>query len=351
MLKHLRFLVLSAVVIGLALPASRVFGQSVPVADEFSALHFRSIGPASMSGRVTDLAVYEPNPAIYYVGHRARRRVENHQRRRAVRRAAAGRGHMSMGAVAVSQKDPNLVWAGGGESNNRQSSSWGDGVYKSTDGGGTWRNMGLRSVAPHQPHRDRPDRPQHRVCGGDWIAVGRRRRSRRLQDDRRRRNVEAGPERTERLDRRQRPRDVEDRPPHHVCVAVSAQRSQCCFNGGGPGSAHLQVHGLRRDVDASSRPIPSGNMGRIAVDVFRGSANLVYALIEAEAGVGASAADASPDRRRAAAGARWRPGRGAAAAPIAQAGRGGGRRTRRRLAVRARTVSIDPTTAARRGGG
>ena len=67
MLKHLRFVVLSAVVIGLALPSSLVLGQSVPVADEFSALHFRSIGPASMSGRVTDLAVYEPNPAIYYV--------------------------------------------------------------------------------------------------------------------------------------------------------------------------------------------------------------------------------------------------------------------------------------------
>jgi len=67
MLKHLRFLVLSAVVVGLALPASRVLGQSVPVADEFGSLHFRSIGPATMSGRITDFAVYEANPSIYYV--------------------------------------------------------------------------------------------------------------------------------------------------------------------------------------------------------------------------------------------------------------------------------------------
>jgi photosystem II stability/assembly factor-like uncharacterized protein len=72
-------------------------------------------------------------------------------------------------------------------------------------------------------------------------------------------------------------------------------RSQCCFNGGGPGSA------LYKSTDAGETwtklsPIPSGNMGRIAVDVFRGSANLVYALIEAEPASGTSAADASPDQ-------------------------------------------------------
>ena len=54
---------------------------------------------------------------------------------------------MSMGAVAVSQRDPNVVWVGGGESNNRQSSSWGDGVYKSTDGGA--------HVAQHGPAQRR----------------------------------------------------------------------------------------------------------------------------------------------------------------------------------------------------
>src|SRR5207344_2259910 len=53
-------------------------------------------------------------------------------------------GLMSIGAVALSQSNPDLVWAGTGESNNRQSSSWGDGVYKSTDAGKTWKNMGLK---------------------------------------------------------------------------------------------------------------------------------------------------------------------------------------------------------------
>ena len=51
---------------------------------------------------------------------------------------------MSIGDVAINPTDPNVVWVGTGEANNRQSSSWGDGIYKSTDGGKTWKNMGLR---------------------------------------------------------------------------------------------------------------------------------------------------------------------------------------------------------------
>src|SRR5205085_343589 len=49
----------------------------------------------------------------------------------------------TIGAIAVAPSDPSIVWVGTGESNNRQSSSWGNGVYKSTDGGKTWQNVGL----------------------------------------------------------------------------------------------------------------------------------------------------------------------------------------------------------------
>ena len=55
-------------------------------------------------------------------------------------------GTGSVGAIAIAPTDANLVWVGTGEANNRQSSSWGDGVYKSTDGGRTWKNMGLRDT-------------------------------------------------------------------------------------------------------------------------------------------------------------------------------------------------------------
>src|SRR6476469_2786292 len=119
-------------------PASTVAGTS-----PFESLHFRPIGPASMSGRITDLAVYEPNPAIFYVGtaHGGVWKTTNAGTTFEAEFQDVSR--MSIGDVTVSQSNPDLLWVGTGESNNRQSTSWGDGVYKSTDGGKTFAHVGL----------------------------------------------------------------------------------------------------------------------------------------------------------------------------------------------------------------
>src|SRR5215204_3396160 len=114
-------------------------------ADPFPGLKFRNIGPATMGGRIDDLAVLESNPAVFYV-------------------AAATGGlwkttnngttwevlfddqddAVSIGDVAIAPNDANTVWVGSGENNNRQSSSWGNGLFKSTDGGANFKLMGLR---------------------------------------------------------------------------------------------------------------------------------------------------------------------------------------------------------------
>src|SRR6266851_4861449 len=109
----------------------------------FDSLHFRSIGPASMSGRISDIAVYEPNTAIFYVGtaHGGVWKTTNNGT--TFEAQFQDQGLMSIGDVTVSQNNPDLLWVGTGESNNRQSTSWGDGVYKSTDGGKTFAKMGL----------------------------------------------------------------------------------------------------------------------------------------------------------------------------------------------------------------
>ena len=69
MSRYLRFVLLSALLVALAFPAATLIGSQAtgPVADEFEALHFRHIGPATMSGRITDFAVLESNPAVFYV--------------------------------------------------------------------------------------------------------------------------------------------------------------------------------------------------------------------------------------------------------------------------------------------
>jgi photosystem II stability/assembly factor-like uncharacterized protein len=134
--------------LGLTLAAQSSVGVQAQKAESegvFDSLHFRSIGPASMSGRIADLAVYETDPAIYYVGtaHGGVWKTTNNGT--TFEAQFQNQGLMSVGAVAISQSNPDLVWVGTGESNNRQSTSWGDGVYKSTDGGKTYNVMGLRT--------------------------------------------------------------------------------------------------------------------------------------------------------------------------------------------------------------
>jgi len=120
-------------------------GGGLAASGPFESLHFRPIGPAGMSGRISDLAVYEPNPAIFYVGTAHGGLWKTINGGTTFEPLFQDYGLMSVGDVTVSQSNPDLVWLGSGESNNRQSTSWGDGVYKSTDGGKTFTNVGLKS--------------------------------------------------------------------------------------------------------------------------------------------------------------------------------------------------------------
>ena len=149
-MKPVRFVVLiTAFAAGLA--AQSVVGRSAqvvparPAAGPFDGLHFRPLGPASMSGRISDLAVYEANPSIYYVGTAHGGVWKTTNAGTTFEAQLQDQGLLSIGDVTVSQSNPDLVWVGTGESNNRQSTSWGDGVYKSTNGGKTYTNMGLKT--------------------------------------------------------------------------------------------------------------------------------------------------------------------------------------------------------------
>src|SRR3990172_13282021 len=148
MLKQLRLAGLAALVLGVAFagnargPLSAQAGTAQ--ADPFDSLHFRSIGPATMSGRISDLAVYERNPAIFYVGTAHGGVWKTTSNGALFTPLFQDQGLIAIGDVTVSQSNPDLVWVGAGESNNRQSTSWGGGVYKSTDGGKTIQLMGLR---------------------------------------------------------------------------------------------------------------------------------------------------------------------------------------------------------------
>ena len=148
---HPKFVLLGAAILFAAV-APPLSGQSTaPIAEEFEKLHFRSSGPAIISGRISDFAVYEANPAIFYVGTAHGGVWKTTSNGAQFTPLLQDPGLLSIGAVAVQQSNPNVVWVGTGESNNRQSTSWGDGLYKSTDGGKTFTHVGLRDSKHNLP--------------------------------------------------------------------------------------------------------------------------------------------------------------------------------------------------------
>ncbi len=232
-----------------------------------------------MSGRISDLAVYEANPAIFYVAtaHGGVWKTTNNGT--TFEAQFQNQGLMSIGDVTVSQSNPDLVWIGTGESNNRQSTSWGDGVYKSTDGGKTWTAMGLRAsrhinrividgrdndnvwVAATGPlWGPGGDRGVYKTSdgGATWKQVLK------VDDDTGANDL------------------VIDPTDSKVLYASTYQRRRtaCCMNGGGPGS------GIWKSTDGGDTwtklkgGVLDNPMGRIALDVYRRRPNILYALIE-----------------------------------------------------------------------
>lgn len=104
----------------------------------------RCIGPATMSGRITDIAVDPTRPATIYVGTASGGLWKSTNQGTTWTPIFERYGSASIGDVAVSPAQPNVVWVGTGESNARNSVTWGDGVYRSSDGGKTWDHCGLR---------------------------------------------------------------------------------------------------------------------------------------------------------------------------------------------------------------
>jgi photosystem II stability/assembly factor-like uncharacterized protein len=125
-----------------ATPAAAVDG-TIP-AEWIKAINWRSIGPANMGGRITAISVYEADPSTYWVATASGGLVKTINNGITFEHQFDHEATVSIGDICVAPSDRNIVWVGTGEANPRNSVSYGDGVYKSTDNGKTWKNMGLK---------------------------------------------------------------------------------------------------------------------------------------------------------------------------------------------------------------
>jgi photosystem II stability/assembly factor-like uncharacterized protein len=260
-------------------PVTSVMTDDSPGKGPFDRLWFRSIGPATPSGRVDDLAVLESDPTTFYVAMATSGIYKTTNAGTTFASVFDHEGTGSVGAVAIAQKDANLVWAGTGEGNNRQSSSWGDGVYKSTDGGRTWRNMGLR--ASKQIAKVVVDPVDYSVVyvaalGDLWAAGGERgvyktsdggltwQRVLHVDDDTGATELIMDPTNNKTL----------------YAATYQRRRAQWGMNGGGPGTGIWKTTDAGHTWTKLESGVPTGPKGRIGLDVYRRNPNVLYARIE-----------------------------------------------------------------------
>ena len=249
--------------------------------DLLKSLHFREIGPAAMGGRTDDFAVVESNTNIVYAGTASGGVWKTVNGGISWKPVFDEQSVSTIGDVTVSQSEPDVVWVGSGEGNNRQSSSWGNGVYKSSDGGKTWTHMGLKDTH-HIPriviHPSNANIVYVAAQGHLWGP-----------------NEERGVFKTTDAGKTWQKvlyinpdtgvNDLAMDPLNPDTIYASAyQRRRTVFgmNGGGPGSAIYRTTDGGAHWTRLTTGLPKGDLGRIALDVYRKNPNVVYALVEAE---------------------------------------------------------------------
>ncbi len=263
---------------------TRTSGQSAEeIGKLFEKLDWRCIGPAVMGGRTVDIDVVESQPWIIYaaIGPSGVWKSENNGL--TWEPVFDKENTVSVGDIAIAQVQPDIIWVGTGEATCRNSVTIGDGVYKSADGGKTWKHMGLketrhisRIVIDHQNpavvyvaamgHLWGPNEERgiyKTTDGGEtWNKILY------LNEDTGFADIAIDPSNNQIL----------------YAAAYDHRRLPYYFRSGGPGSGLFKTTDGGRTWKKLTRDLPEGIMGRIGIDVARSNPDVVYALIEHEDG-------------------------------------------------------------------
>ena len=258
-------------------------GKDILRTGTFSGLRFRSLGPAFMAGRVGDLAVDPSNPARFFVAACSGGVWKTTNAGTTWKPVFDKQSSYSIGCVTLDPHNPNVVWVGTGENNSQRSVSWGDGVYRSRDGGSSWEHLGLKTsehigmitidprnsdvvyVAAQGPlWRSGGERGLYKTtdAGKTWTRVLH------VSDDTGINEVH--------LD----PRDPD------VLYASSYQRRRHVWTliNGGPESTIYKSEDAGKSWRKIEKGLPKVDKGRIGLDVAPSNPDVVYAIVEAADG-------------------------------------------------------------------
>ncbi len=239
----------------------------------------REIGPAVTGGRIHDVAADPSNPSTLYVASASGGIWKSTTRGQTWTNLTDHLPVSTFGDIALAPSDPSIVYAGTGEQNNRQSTSWGNGVYRSSDGGDTWRHVGLeetRHIGKVEVDPTDPDVAFVAALGNLWAP----------SEDRGIYRTDDGGASWDRvlfIDENTGAVDLVMDPTNpDVLYAATYQRQRRAwgFNGGGPGSGiHKSTDG-GRSWTRLTNGLPSADMGRIGLALAASDPRILNALVE-----------------------------------------------------------------------
>jgi len=262
----------------LFIPFLSLIGQSITT-NQLDQLTFRNIGPSVAGGRIHDIEVLPNDPATVFIASASGGIWKSNNKGTTWKPVFDDQAVSTFGDMAISLSNPDVIYAGSGEQQNRQSTSWGNGVYKSTDQGETWRSIGLEKtyhIARVIIHPENPNIVFVAALGNLWNSSKERGVYQTTNGGKNWKKVLYIDDMTGVVDM------AMDKNNPNILYAATYQRMRKAwgFNGGGPGSGIYKTTDGGKTWNELTGGLPPGDKGRIGLAASKTRPNIIYATIE-----------------------------------------------------------------------